>query len=217
MTLVSTRDALHTLAEHVIAPARYSATGRIGLRTAPGGFGTPPFQGPTGDRQVLVRQTELVLRADGRERVEPITTVRAAAAFIGIEPGAPADVYQPNTPLEVDRPLHVDPAYAHEIAEWFTVGNEALEQLRSDLAEADPSEIQLWPEHFDLASTIDEVNYGASPGDTEHPIPYLYVGPFEERQGPFFNEPFGASLSRERVPDVAAALAFFLQGRDLTR
>lgn len=45
-SLPATRDALHRLAEHVLAPARYAATGHIGLVPAPGGFATPPY-GPT--------------------------------------------------------------------------------------------------------------------------------------------------------------------------
>ena len=100
---------------------------------------------------------------------------------------------------------------------WFALGNEALQQLVAMEADAEPSEIQLWPEHFDIATTIARVNYGASPGDAEHPEPYLYVGPWEPRKGPFWNEPFGASLPCMEVPDVAAAVDFFLAGRDLTR
>ncbi len=62
MTAVETREALHTIAEHVLAPARYAVTGRIGLRATPGGFGTPPFPGSGGERQLLVRDTMLVDR-----------------------------------------------------------------------------------------------------------------------------------------------------------
>ena len=36
----------------------------------------------------------------------------------------------------------------------------------------------LWPEHFDLAIDVDEVNYGVSPGDGYHGAPYAYVGPW---------------------------------------
>ena len=50
--------------------------------------------------------------------------------------------------------------------------------------------VQLWPEHFDLATTIDEVNYGGSPGDDGHPLPYLYVGPWTPP------EPDGGVLER---------------------
>jgi hypothetical protein len=39
----NTLESLHALAEHVVAAALYAETGRIGLRVAPGGFSTPPF------------------------------------------------------------------------------------------------------------------------------------------------------------------------------
>ena len=218
MSLVETRESLHALAEHVLAPARYAATGKIGLRAVAGGFGTPPFPGPDGrDRQIFERDLAVHVR-DGDDVVSaPITTLRAAAEFVGVTPGAPAEVYTPVTALDLDAPLPIDRDADREIANWFALGNEALHQLVSMAADADPSEIQLWPEHFDLATTIDRVNYGASPGDAEHPQPYLYVGPFEPRDGAFWNEPFGASIGRDRVTDVAAALGFFLEGRDLTQ
>jgi hypothetical protein len=66
-------------------------------------------------------------------------------------------------------------------------GRQALKRLFPD------EEAVLWPEHFDVAVTVDEVNYGISPGDAEHPLPYAYVGPWTPRAGAFWNEPFGAS------------------------
>lgn len=45
----------------------------------------------------------------------------------------------------------------------------------------------LWPEHFDVAiehgseAAGERATYGLSPGDENHPEPYLYVGPW--RQG----------------------------------
>lgn len=60
-----------------------------------------------------------------------------------------------------------------------------LEQLRAEAPpELDPSRVQLWPEHFDLAVEIgaeaagQRAAYGASPGDELHPEPYLYVAPW---------------------------------------
>ena len=43
--------------------------------------------------------------------------------------------------------------------------------------------------------TDDEVNYGVSPGDEFHPLPYAYVGPWTSRIGPFWNAPFGAFMA----------------------
>jgi hypothetical protein len=40
-TLVQTREALHAVAEHVLAAVRYRDAGRIGLTVTPGGFSTP--------------------------------------------------------------------------------------------------------------------------------------------------------------------------------
>src|SRR5688572_27709621 len=97
----TTRTSLQTLAEHVLSKARHDATGRIGLRATPGGFGTPPFPSPTSEgteRQLRVDGTQLVLTDGEDERWIPITTVRAAAGLAGIEAGAPSDVYTPRTP-----------------------------------------------------------------------------------------------------------------------
>jgi hypothetical protein len=216
--LVQTRHSLHVIAEHVLAPARYAATGRIGLRVVDGGFGTPPFETRDGTTtQVCVRGVALVVVESGVERTAPITNVRAAAAFVGVEPGAPANVYEPATPLDLDRPLDVDPHAASELAEWFALGNDALDALCSRLADEDPADVQLWPEHFDVATTISQVNYGASPGDPEHTEPYLYVGPWDLPAAEYWNEPFGASRPRSGVRDADAALAFFLEGRERAR
>jgi hypothetical protein len=71
----------------------------------------------------------------------------------------------------------------------------------------------LWPEHFDLSSTVNEVNYGVSPGDDAHPGPYAYVGPWTPRTGAFWNASFGALRARDEVTTAAGLLAFFEEGR----
>jgi hypothetical protein len=217
MTLVETRVALHALAEHVLAPLRQRVEGRIGLQPVDGGFGTPLMPTPTGARQVCVRGTTLVDRTKEAERTEGLTTLGRAAAFVGLELGATAAPYPFTTTIDPDATLAVDPAQAREIADWFAFGDEALREVCTWHADRSPSEIQLWPEHFDLATTIDDVNLGASPGDAEHDDPYLYVGPSAPPSGPFWNEPFGASLTRSHVRDVASAVQFFARGLDLSR
>ena len=89
----------------------------------------------------------------------------------------------------------------------------ASRELHGD--DATESEAQLWPEHFDLATTIDEVNYGGSPGDDGHPLPYLYVGPWSlpDDGDPFWNEAFGASTTADASLTVEATVAFFESGR----
>ena len=71
----------------------------------------------------------------------------------------------------------------------------------------------LWPEHFDLAIDVDEVNYGVSPADGYHGAPYAYVGPWTPREGEFWNAPFGAVRAATELADADAVAAFFVAGR----
>ncbi len=210
-----TRESLHTLAEHVLAAARYHAMGRIGLQVAPGGFATPPF----GDdhRTISVEGTEVVVRVSGQERRTPITTLRAAGEFADVEPGAPSNVYKPATACDLDARLMVDADAARRMADWYAVGDAALRRLTLEIADDQPSDLTLWPEHFDVAIRADEVNYGASPGDARVPEPYLYVGPtgleLAATGDSFWNQPFGAAITWEDVRSVEDAVEFFRQGR----
>src|SRR5215210_9410657 len=90
----ATQEALHALAEHVLAAARYRVDGHISLVPAPGGFGTPTFG--EGER-VRIEGIELVHERPGSTRRVPITTLSDAAQFIGIPLGAPTEVYKPAT------------------------------------------------------------------------------------------------------------------------
>lgn len=214
-TLVETRLALQSVAEHVMAAARHQATGRIGLRPSRGGFTTPPFPSPAGPRTIAVDGTELVVTDDRGERREPLTTVAAAARMAEVEPGAPADVFTPATPLAPNEPLAVHPAAAKVLADWYALGAAALEAMRAELTELEPTELQLWPEHFDLGFQAAEVNWGASPGDAGSDEPYLYVGPWTPPppDGGYWNETFGASRPASQVTDIDDALAFYREGR----
>ena len=75
----------------------------------------------------------------------------------------------------------VDVASATALGDFYGLGCSVLEQLRADEPEGEPSLVQLWPEHFDIAielgseSAGQRATYGASPGDDEHDEPYLYV------------------------------------------
>jgi hypothetical protein len=214
--LIETRRSWHAVAEHVLAPALHVATGLIGLRVLPGGFTTPAFRSPAGVRRVAVEGTDLVVVDDRGPRRTPLTTLREAAAFAEVAPGAPAHVYRPTTPLELDRPLPLAAAAAARLAAWFALVDAALEDLTTITAAEAPTPVQLWPEHFDLATTISEVNYGGSPGDDRHPEPYLYVGPFEPPPPDgFWNESFGASRPAVQTSDRHDALVFFVEGRRL--
>ncbi len=229
--LAATRVALQAVAEHILSPARHAATGHIGLQATPGGFGTERFDQPGGgDRRLLVDGTELVvIDRDARgnttaERREPLTTLRAAGALVGIEPGAPVDVYTPATALDLDAPLRIDPGHAARLADWFMLAHDALTRCgqrwsagSAAAATATPAPVPtLWPEHFDVAISFGEINFGGSPGDADHPEPYLYVGPWSPppRDGAFWNEAWGASTPADAISSVDDAVTFFMVGRD---
>jgi hypothetical protein len=226
----ATRDSWHRLAEHVLAPARYRATGRIGLRAAPGGFGTPPYTNAGGEEeQVRIEGIALLVVRNEEPWSVPITTVAEAARTVGIEPGAPAEVYTPSTPLEPDAPLTVDEGAAERLGAWYELTGSVLERLRADASEADaPSLVQLWPEHFDLATEVGSEErggrgtFGASPGDDAHPEPYLYVTHWADvAADPYWNETAfaGATLGYRDLLGAADpfthALEFFGRGRAL--
>jgi hypothetical protein len=224
--LVATRCAWQALAEHVLAPARHAATGKIGLRFTRHGFGTPWFATPD-PVQLRVEGAELVRDTHTAERREPVTTVGAAARLAGRAPGPVPDLYEPTTPLEPDTALAVDPAAAVLLGDWFGFGASVLEQLRADAAPPDaPSRVQLWPEHFDLSVDAgDEAagargTFGASPGDDAHEEPYLYVTHWADVSAdPFWDDASfaGASFPLSALvaadDQVATALAFFRRGR----
>ena len=65
-SFAATREALHRVAEQIVAPAR-KPHNEIALRQTPGGFGTPEFDFEGKRTQVRVEGTALVLTANGGE------------------------------------------------------------------------------------------------------------------------------------------------------
>lgn len=208
--LVGTRRALHGLAEHLLAGDLARRTGKIGLRPTPGGFGQPEVLTPTGRRRLRVDGTHLVVLDGDAETWHPLTTAGALAEAAGAELGAPGD--PPETAPDATAALDVDAASAEALAGWWRLVAEALEVVRRAHRDQAPTVVQIWPEHFDVACSVGEVNLGGSPGDDDHPEPYLYVGPWQPRAGEFWNEPWGASRSWRHVPTVADAVAFLEDG-----
>jgi hypothetical protein len=217
-TYTQTLESLHAVAEHVLAPARHAANGKIGLRFTYHGFGTPFFGA---DRQLRIEDGDLI-DSDG-DRRHPLSTLGEAAKVTGVALGAPAGVYTPTTECNADATLTVDPHAARRLGDWFGFCASLLEQLRADADETTdtPARVQIWPEHFDIAFDLgpdgQRANYGGSPGDADHAEPYLYVGPWRPRQGEYWNESFGASLSYQQILAGADALAFLREGREQLR
>ena len=218
---LATRTSWHTLAERVLAPARHRATGRIGLRPAPGGFATPPFTTPEAPRRILsVVGNELVnTTANGSAR-HTIVNLGDAAAFADVDPTAPTGGYTPTTSSEITAALPIDPLAATALADWFEFGHLVLTGWSATHPTTGPSLIQLWPEHFDVALDLGpetgRANYGASPGDASHELPYLYVGPWVATDDPFWQGGAYAALEYDELlsaPDpVTRALDFFARG-----
>lgn len=207
--LVPTRLVLHRLAEHVLTPARRRANGKIALRYVAGGFGTPFF---SDDEQVRVEGTELVVDSAAGVRRAPIESLAAAAQQVGVA-------------LEVeDEPLDVDETAGRFLGDWYGFTASVLEQMRAEARPQDEaSRVQLWTEHFDMATELGaeaagvRAGYGGSPGDEAHPEPYLYVAPWEASRasGVEWNATAfaGAELSYAELlaasDQRAAALDFF--------
>ena len=152
------RAELHRIAEEVLKPKRILETGNeIALSFTPGGYGTPAWK-------------------VGADSGLP-GSARAEGAQIVVVEGESEE----RTPIEVNQ------AVAAAVADWFALGTVALAGLIERHPELDPEPIRLWPEHFDVATVLGDeaggsrANFGASPGDEEHPEPYLYVGPWVEQ------------------------------------
>jgi hypothetical protein len=210
--LARTRDSWHRVAEHVLAAAQFAASGTIRLRPSPGGFTTTA--GVDG-RQLAVDRLTLVVTDGDTRRTTPFSTVAALAAFAGVQPGLTGS-YTPATSPDPDAPLAGDADAAEMLAAWYALGDAALRRFAEVLGR--PQQPVLWPEHLDLGIAVDEVNYGCSPGDAAIGDPYLYVGPHSGpplRDG-FWNAPFGAAVTADRLRGVDGAVDFFTQGRTRT-
>lgn len=211
-TLVSTRLALHSLAEHLLAGDLWRRTGKIGLRRTPGGFGQPEIVLDGERRRIRIDGTRVVVLDGDLERWEELSTPVAAATFASTQLGTPTEAFTPESALVPEDRLAVDPAAAASLADWYELVEVALEEIRRRHHQRGPTIAQLWPEHFDLAFSMAEINFGGSPGDAAHDEPYLYVGPWAPVEGPAWNESWGMSLPSASVGDWSDAVEFFESG-----
>jgi hypothetical protein len=131
------------------------------------------------------------------------------AGRLGLTASALDDAYHDGPGVAPSETIRLEPEALRVLEEAFAVGEAALAAFRPDV------ERVLWPEHFDVAITADEINYGVSPGDTFHAPPYAYVGPHQPRSGAFWNAPFGAARPLAELGGVEEVLAFFRKGQRL--
>lgn len=200
-TYVATRRQLHQIAESLIAGPQFRAAGTIRLAVRPDGFTAAAIP-------LAVHGTDLVFPDGSVPLAGPLDAIAAAA---GIDVGPPDGVYRVVDPLPRDAVVELDPVATEWLHRSHYAGGHALKHV---LPEQHPV---LWPEHFDVAVTEGEVNYGVSPGDEAHPTPYAYVGPWRQRTGPFWNAPFGALYPLDPAHDVDELTSqiadFFQRGR----
>jgi hypothetical protein len=204
--LAATRRSLHGVAELVLAGPQYRATGRLRLGVVPGGFATTALS------PGLLVDGSRVAGADGVMAAIVGRTPRAIGADLGVAVGRPEGLYADGSGVDPDETLALDPGEAGVIMGALALGHDAL------VAFAAGESPVLWPEHFDVALRVGDVNFGVSPGDGFSADPYAYVGVSAAPAGDkFWNAPFGAAVPLRELPDAAAVAGFFAAGRELAR
>jgi hypothetical protein len=220
----TTRDDLHRISAHVLGRRRFEVSGHFGLRASPGGLATPAF-GP--EPEVLrLDGTTLVREVGTTARCQPLqgAILSELAAFAGADlaadfsagPGMP-DLGSPDEPVQLSLE-ELEGLYA-----WFDLGSRVLDAVMAGTPAApERSTVQLWPEHFDVGTSLGlgeagggTVNLGFSAGDAFCDEPYVYVGPSgPERPGEvdYWNAPFGAAAPRAQAGDATACRAFIERG-----
>ncbi|HSZ36501.1 MAG TPA: hypothetical protein VK773_05370 [Acidimicrobiales bacterium] len=218
-----TRSDVHRIAAHVLGRRRYAVSGHFGLRASPGGIGTPAF-GPEPETLRLTPAC-LVREVGGESHGLALggSTLASLAAFAAADLdgdfSAGADMPAPGP---ADEPLELDGKELADLFSWFDLGWRVLDEVMAErTGECATATIQLWPEHFDVGTSLesgpDGVNLGFSPGDGFSDEAYVYVGPWSAaRPGPsaYWNASFGAVLPRSQVHDAADAAAFIRTGLD---
>jgi hypothetical protein len=227
---VSTRDALHRVAVHVLARRRHALCGKFGLRATPGGLGTPAG-GPPDYEVVRTSGRWLVRERTGKHAATVVldlgcASLGEAAAAADVDVREPFSVGRDTLPVgDVDAPLDVDDAAARALGTWYGFGSAVLDAAVTSLPEAaTPAVVQVWPEHFDAGIDVSSnptggLTIGASPGNGHLAEPYLYVQPWnDDRPGApdFWNATFGAVLGYgdllATVDPFEAGVAFARRG-----
>jgi hypothetical protein len=198
--LTVTRRALHVVAEVLLAGPQWAATREIALRVVPGGFATTAGS-PVTYRDGAVTRDQTVVPVEGR-------SPRELLALLDLPEVSLEEVYADTSSSDLDAPLHLSETTAAWLVRCWEAGEAALRRF------APHQEPVLWPEHLDVAVTLDEVNYGVSPDDALIPVPYAYVGPWVVPPlDDFWTVPFGAVRTLGETVDSDVVLAFFEEGR----
>lgn len=223
---LATVAELQRIATHIVARARYQATGRFSLRVTPGGFGTPEYGAD--HKRVRVSGTTLIAESDAEgaasTRTKPIvgTTMPRLAHLAGARIISPFDVGR-DTPKvgSLAHAIQLDLPTVDLVCRWFATVAGVLDRVALAMqTTGSPSLVRLWPEHFDVAFDVQvrpgvRVNLGGSPGDSFLGEPYLYVGPWTDARpggGSFWNAPFGAACPASSLATADDGFAFLMEG-----
>jgi hypothetical protein len=203
--LAVTRRSLHGVAELVLAGPQYRATGKLRLGVVPGGFATILTPRLRVDGCQVAGTEGAAVAIGGR-------TPRDLGAELGVAAGRPEGAYDDGSGVDPDETLALDAGLADVIAGALMLGHDALVAFA-------PGEVPvLWPEHFDVAIGVQDMNFGVSPGDGFIAEPYAYVGVASPPAADaFWNAPFGAAVPLRELPDVPAVSGFFAEGRQRAR
>ena len=202
-TYAATRRRLHGIGECLMAGPQRRAGGRITLRVTPGGFAT------TGEPALRLEGTNVVV--DESTRVAIAGTFTDLADALGVDFGAPRDSYPDGSGADATDNVSLDAASAFLMQDWYLRADAALRVM------APRQTPILWPEHFDVAILLDDISYGASPGDTFHAAPYAYVSSSDHDGSDFWNAPFGAIRGHEQMRTVGDLVTFWRAGHALLK
>ena len=168
--------------------------------------------------RVSVRGDRLAVEPD---RSTAITTVRDAAAFVGVELTSHPPVGHDLPPFEPDRHLDVDAAASCSLGAWWALGDSVLATVRGELADAMSASPSCGPSTstWRSPSSCPAVSASTSASRPEMPAtmrPTCTSGHTMprhfDRDDPYWNAPFGALLPRHEVGEGSDALAFIQSG-----
>jgi len=179
------------------------AGGRFTLRVTPGGFAT------TGEPALRLDGTDIVV--DESRRVPITGTFSELSGALGVDFGPPSDGYPDGSEASPGDDATLDVTSARLIQDWYLICDAALRVM------APRHTPILWPEHFDVAILLDEVSYGASPGDAFHPAPYAYVSTSDHDGSDFWNAPFGAVRDHDQMGSLDDLVTFWRQAQSLLK
>src|SRR5664280_3485617 len=201
--LAATRRRLHGIGECLMAGPQRRAGGRFTLRVTPGGFAT------TGEPAVRLDGADLVV--DESRRVAVGGTFAQMADALGVDFGAPPDGYPDGSGASPGDDVALDEPSARLLLDWYLLTDAALRVVA-------PRETPiLGPEHFDVAILLDDISYGASPGDSFHAMPYAYVSAGEHGDSDFWNAPFGAISSYQLMKSLQDLVSFWRTAQRLLK